>query len=266
MRTALPTSVIIGVLLFSGCAMFQRTELIRRQNVRDEANRYATGDWLERLDAVKRIVNFYGPEKNTLIIGTLLVALNDPYTSIRIEALKGLAKCRDQSTHAAIRKIAADDEKNPDVRWYALRALRVFKDPGDIDVFIKGLRSKDWIIREASVKGLCMMDDATIKKHLIPYVIEGIDDPETSVAITTLRWLKTKDTKFYAAIVNKFNACNEYNYSMLKACLIALKGYKLDGKTRQKVINLLVHPNIKIRILALRVLKKDQMLSALGNG
>jgi hypothetical protein len=53
---------------------------------------------------------------------------------------------------------------------------------------------------------------------------------------------------------------------MLKACLIALKGYKLDEKTKQKIINLLVHPNIRIRILALRVLKKDQMLSALGNG
>ncbi len=266
MKTALPISVIISVLLFSGCAMLQRTELIRRQHVRDEANRYAAGNWLQRLEAVKEIVKFYGPEKNTLIIGTLLVALNDPYTSIRIEALKGLARCRDQNTHAVIRKIAADDEKNPDVRWYALRALRVFKDPADIDVFVKGLQSKDWIIREVSIKGLCVMDDATIKKNLIPYIIKGINDPETSVTITTLRWLKTKDEKFYTAIVDKFNTCNEYNYSMLKACLIALKGYKLDEKTKQKIINLLVHPNIRIRILALRVLKKDQMLSALGNG
>ena len=190
------------------------------------------------------------------------MAAQDPYTSIRIEALKGLARCKDKSTQAAIKKIAAD-EKSPDVRWYAVKALRVFKDPSDIDVFTKGLQSEDWLIREASIRGLLVLDDETIKKSLIPFIIQAINDPEASVALTALRRLKIKDGKLYRTIVDKFNSCNEYNYSLLMATLIALNGYKLDEKTKNKVINLLVHPNIKIRILALRVLKKDKMLTTL---
>ena len=41
------------------------------------------------------------------------------------------------------------------------------------------------------------------------------------------------------------------------AVLKALKGYKLDENTRDRIISLLTDPNKKIRLLALRVLKNS---------
>jgi HEAT repeat protein len=247
----------ITALSIAGCNIIQRAELIRRQNVRNAANKYATGDWIERGKAVREIIKYYGPEKNDLIVGTLLVAIQDPYPSVRIEALKGFYRFKLESSHDVIRKTISED-KSAEVRRYALRALRAFKDPVDVDIFIRGFHSEDWLIREESIKGLLVMNDETIKARLIPIIISAMNDPAISVSITTLRRLKTKDDKLYQAITEKFNSETEYNYSLLEATLIALKGYKLDEKTRARVINLLVHQNITIRLLALKVLKKEK--------
>src|SRR5271169_1355359 len=109
-------------LVLAGCNMLQKAEIVRKQNVRNAANKYAAGNWLERREAVNEIVKYYGPEKNELIIGTLLVALSDPHEAVRIAALSHLARLKIEATHEMIKKLAAEEE-NSDTRWYALKAL-----------------------------------------------------------------------------------------------------------------------------------------------
>jgi HEAT repeat protein len=189
-----------------------------------------------------------------------MVAAKDPSSSVRIEAVKGLVVLKSEKALDAIKKIASDD-KEGNVRWYAIKELHAFKDPSIAEIYIKGLASDDWLIREESIKGILEMDDATIKAKMIPCIIKAINDPSSSVVFTTLHEVKIKDAGLYQAIADKFNSCSDYNYSLLEASLIALNGYRLDPKTREKVINLLVHDNIHIRLLALRVLKKDKILT-----
>jgi hypothetical protein len=259
MKTLLSLCALFLALTFAGCNMLQKAEIIRKQNVRNAANKYATGNWLERREAVNEIIKYYGPEKNELIIGTLLVALSDPHEAVRIAALTDLARFKLEATHAVIKKIAAEEE-NTDTRWYALKALKIFRDPADIDAFIKGFQSDDWLIREESVKGFLVMDDESIRSRLMPQILSAINDSRESIAITTLRRLKTKDERLYKAIIDKFSKLTKFNYSLIEATLTALNGYRLDEKTRALTINLLVHPNIKIRLLALKVLKNEKIL------
>ncbi len=260
MKIWLSLNALLLALLFTGCNVLQKAEMIRRQNVRNAANKYAAGNWLERRDAVNEIINYYGPEKNELIVGTLLVALSDPHEAVRVTALIGLAKFKVEYSHEAIRKLAIEDQ-DTDTRRYALRALRAFRSPSDIEVFIKGFQSEDWLIREESLKGFLAMDDASIKSSLVPYVISAINDQRVSIALAALRRVKTRDERIYKAVVNKLGSLGKINYSMLEACLAALDGYVLDEKTKNMVINLLVHPNLKIRLLALKVLKNEKYLT-----
>jgi HEAT repeat protein len=255
-----PFLLFILTLYLAGCNLFQRSELIRVQKQRSAANKYVAGNWMERRDVVREIVKYFGQDKNDLIIGTLLVASKDPYSDVRIEAVKGLAIIKSEKALDVIKKIASDD-KDGNVRWYAIKELRSFKDPSIAEIYIKGLGSNDWLIREESIKGALTMDDAIIKVKMIPYIIKAINDTSSNVVYTALQKVKTKDARLYQAIANKFNSCSDYNYSLLEASLIALNGYRLDTKTREKVINLLVHDNTHIRLLALRVLKKDKILT-----
>lgn len=260
MKISLLSLLFIITMSASGCAIFQKAEIIRRQNVRSAATRYATGNWVERRDAVEEIIRYYGPEKNDLILGTVLVALQDQAGMVRIEALKGLAKLKLEITFPIIEKIALE-ERDTNVRWYAIRALRGFKNPSAADVFIKGMESEEWLIREESARGMVMMDAAVIQSRLIPHIIGAIHDRHLNVSAAALRGLKINDARLYPAIAEKFNACTENNYTLLNASLRALRGYRLDEKTREKLVNLLVHPNRNIRVLALRVLKKEKSLT-----
>jgi hypothetical protein len=260
MRKSMPILLFFLFLHLAGCNMFQRSELIRVQKQRSAANKYATGNWMDRRDAVKEIVTCLGHDKNDLVIGTLMVASRDPSPTVRIEAVKGLGILKTSAALEVLKKLASDDS-NGNVRWYALKELRTFKDPSLAEIYIKGLGSNDWLIREESVKGMLAMDDAIIKEKLIPYIIKAMHDTSSSVVYTTLHGVKIKDPRLYQAIVDKLNSCSPYHYSLLEASLIALEGYRLDPKTREKVINLLFHDSIHIRLLALRVLKKDKILS-----
>lgn len=253
----LPLLFALLFLNLSGCSMFGKSELVRTQKQRSAANTYAGGGWMERRDAVREIVNYFGKDKNDLVIGTLLVAANDASPAVRIEAVEGLAKIRTKDAMDVVKKIAAD-ERQSNVRWYALRALGKAKDPSAAGLFIRGTRSGDWLIREESVRGMVALDDATIRAMCIPAIIKSMNDPSSSVALAALRGLTTKDPLLYRAIVERFNSCGPFDYSLLQATLTALEGYHLDAKTNEKVINLLVHHNTTIRLHALKVLKKQK--------
>ena len=89
------------------------------------------------------------------------------------------------------------------------------------------------------------------------------EDTNISVRIALLNNLKVKSLDIYVSIINKFeiSSMKKINTSLLRATLKALKGYRLDLRTREKVIELLGHRDKNIRILALRVLKQEKLIN-----
>lgn len=258
--TVLP---LIAALLLAGCGRLQKAELVRIQNQRALAHKYAAGNWVDRRDAVREIVKYVGTQKNALIIGTLKVASRDTHPAVRIEAMKGLPAIRSEETLALLKQTAAGD-RDGNVRWYALQSLRLFRDPSAADAYVKGLSSDDWLVREESILGILDLDEAVVRPRLVPAIIRALRDPRSSIVTTTLLNLKVRDDALYRAITGRLFACSDFDYSMLEAALTALDGYSLDPKTNEKMINLLVHNNYRIRVLALRVLKKDRSMKKAG--
>jgi len=247
----------VAAALLAGCGLHHKAEAVRIQNQRSWANKYAMGNWMDRRKAVREIVRYIGPQKNDLIIGTLKVASIDPHPAVRIEAMKRIPLIKSDELSVLLKKAAAGD-RDGNVRWYALQSLRLTRDPASADVYVRGLASGDWLIREESIRGILELDEAVIRPRLIPHIIRALGDPRTSVVISTLNGLKIRDDALYRAITGKLFAASEHDYSMLEAVLTALEGYSLDPKTKEKVINLLLHNNYRIRVLSLRVLKKDR--------
>jgi HEAT repeat protein len=254
---------LMAALLLAGCGGFQKAELVRIQNQRALANKYARGNWMDRRDAVREIVRYVGPQKNDLIIGTLKVAARDAHPAVRIEAIKCLPAVRSEETLALLKQAATVD-RDGNVRWHALQSLRLIRDPSAADTYIAGLSSDDWLVREESIRGILDLDESTVRPRLVPAIIRALGDPRSSVVITTLLNLKVRDDALYRAITARLFACSDFDYSMLEAALTALEGYSLDPKTKEKVINLLVHNNYRIRVLALRALKKDRSMKKAG--
>jgi hypothetical protein len=262
LKTIAPALLLIILFVdFAGCGLFRNREKERMQKQKNAAAIFATGNWRERRAAVRDIVSYYGHSNNELVIVTLKIAARDSSAAVRMEAVEGLAKIKTDDTLSAIKKIASE-ERDSNVRWYAIKELRLWKDPAAAEIFIMGTGSDDWLIREESVRGILSLDDATIRKKCIPAIIRAMKDPSSSVVLTALRSVKTRDPRLYKAIAEKFNSCGVFDYSLLEASLTALEGYRLDQKTNEKVINLLVHHNTAVRLLALRVLKKEKTLPA----
>jgi HEAT repeat protein len=262
LKTIAPALLLIFLFVdCAGCGPFRSREKERLQKQKNAADVFAAGSWRERRDSVLEIANYYGHGNNELVIGTLKIAARDSSAAVRREAVEGLAKIKTDDTLAAIKKIASD-EKDSNVRWYAIKELRSWKDPTAAEIFIKGTGSDDWLIREESVRGILCLNDPTIRKKCIPAIIRAMKDSSSSVVLTALRNVKIRDPRLYQAIAEKFNSCSVFDYSLLEASLTALEGYRLDQKTKEKVVNLLVHHNTAIRLLALRVLKKEKTLPA----
>jgi HEAT repeat protein len=246
--------------LSSGCGISRKSELTRMQKQKEAAARYDADNWMERRDIARDIIRYYGKDRNDLVIEVLTLASKDPHPAVRIEAVLSFAKIRSAQSVPLITRAALEDG-NDNVRWYALQSLRSLNDPSSADTYARCLGSSDWLIREEAIKGICALDDAVIGEKLIPSIIKAINDPNATVMLAALRGVKIKDERIYPVIAEKLRSATEYNYSQIEASLAALNGYRLDPKIKEKVIGLLVHNNQQIRILALRVLKKDRILT-----
>jgi HEAT repeat protein len=212
-----------------------------------------SSDWEKRADAVNKISRFRSERAYNL----LLKATYDIHYAVVIESLKGLAVSLPQTALDRI-KYLAEFEENDNVRWYALRALAEYRDSKSAPVFVIGLNNRDWLIREASIRGLLMIDDYAIKYVSIPYIIEALKDKRINVRITTLEHLDLKDKRLYETIVGLLPDNVNRNSTLLEAILKALRGYTLDSDTRNTIINLMTHQNKKIRLLAFRVLREEK--------
>ncbi len=215
---------------------------------------YENGNWLKRREAVREIAAFQSEKA----IDLLLTATEDVHQGVVIEALKHLSKILPEQGRERVRYMA-EFEKNDNVRWYALKVLAQYRDPASAPVFVIGLNSQDWLIREESIRGLLLIDDYVVKYVSIPYIVEALNDRRINVRIAALENLDIKDERLYRTIVGMLPD-SEWNTSLLAGILKALKGYRLDDKTRNYIVRLMTHRNTKIRLLAFRVLREERLI------
>ncbi len=213
---------------------------------------YKSSNWEVRLASVKKMASVEHPDKDDFFLETL----NDSHSLVRIEAIKGLSKSESSKVRRRIRSLA-EYEENVSIRWYALKTLSTFQDATSAPVFVKGLNSEDWIIREECIKGLLAIEDFAVKYVSIPYIIQALEDKNLNVRITTMNSLKIKDRRIYAVLIEMINGRIDRQYGLLIALLKAIHGYRLDPEVKERISDLLTHSNPEVRINALRVLKKD---------
>ena len=241
--------------LVLGCAKDMIKKSYRKE-IEIETIKYNSNNWELRREAISKVSSYNTQEA----VDLLIKALEDTHSSIRIEAIKGIGRVTPIKAKKKIKEIAEFESIN-NIRYYAITSLAQYDDVNTAPIFVKGLESKDWFIREGSIKGLLKINDAIIKYFSIPYIIKSLNDTNENVRITTLNHLNIKDSKIYI-ILKKILYKDIYSkISLLKGTLRALKGYKLDGKIQERIIEFLTHSNKEIRLLSLAVLKENHELN-----
>ncbi|MBN2403269.1 MAG: HEAT repeat domain-containing protein [Spirochaetes bacterium] len=244
------------LILIQGCSGRYISEDNERKIVEALSQSYKSNSWETRKEAVSNLCFHYSPEVEDIVI----TALEDTHSAVKIEALKCLGIKRPLKAKRIIRRIAESEQDN-NIRMYSIQSLAKYRDPTSAPVFAKGLNSEDWLIREESIKGILMIDDALIKRISVPYIIQALNDSRINVRLAALENLKIKNKIIYnelSAIINNDETYNKIN--LLNAAIKAINGYLLDKTTREKIISLLTHPNVDVRISSLGVLKKDKEL------
>jgi HEAT repeat protein len=217
---------------------------------------YDSLSWEDRNSAINQVCVI----KSSNAVNLLARALDDTHSANRIQALECLGIRTEKSTKKRIKEIAESDPDS-NVKLKAIQALAWYKDPSSAPVFAKGLSHEDWLIREESIKGMLMINDAIIREISIPYILKALDDPRINVRLTALRYLEVKNQRIYYKLTGIINDEKNFNkINLLKTCLNAINGYVIDPDTKKKLIKFLTHQNKDIRILALNVLKKENEL------
>ncbi len=252
---ALLTTLCVVCCASSACTKAAFISRDDREKVKSLISLYASGNWEVRRKAVQRLSEYPSTKAEKAVIA----ACDDPHSLVRIDAVKGLARYSSYEAKNKIRTIADNDADN-NVRWSALTVLASYRDPSAAPVFVKGLSSGDWLIREESIRGLLMIDDFAVRYFSIPYVIQAFNDSSINVRMAAIKNIKIRDHRIYMELVRMLDDSMLRKNTLLKVVLGALDGYTLDVSTRKKIITLLTHSNVEVRLLALRVLKKDDKL------
>lgn len=223
-------------------------------------DKYQSENWVVRYQAIVELSNYIKTPFYDEIEILLLKATYDNHPKIKILSLELLSHL---PSGRIINRIIdmASETKDDNVKLYALMTLSEYKSMVTYPIFVSGLESQDWLIRDVSMKGLLLINDYEDNNKIIPYILKGLNDPSDIVVITTLENLNIKDDKIYREIITIFNKVykNNIKNSLLLACLHAIRGYRLDDDTRKKVINLLTDLNKDIRLLSLRILKDEKL-------
>lgn len=248
--------MISSVLLLVSCSNNQFIEdMTAQQEITAAVNSYNSENWEVRLDSVKSISKYTDSiyAKNSLLL--LMKALDDSHAKIRIEALKTLKVMKASAAEEKIGSIALNDV-NSNVRFFAFSALEEYGSIQNEDIFINGIDDTDWLIKEAALKGLMKIKDPEIQIKYLNIIISAINDKNISIKLAAITNLNIKDPLIYEKLAEIINN-KESGLSVLKAALEKMKGYKLDSKTKGRIIELLTHRDKNVRILSLQALKQD---------
>lgn len=235
--------------LFLVLCSYDGRSLKKDVSIEEYSRMYESDDWTVRKKAVAKASRLITPDATEL----LLKATHDSHATVQIEAISGLRRHKSPRVQERIRELAEISE-NLNIKWNALKTLGYYREPTAALIFAKNLKHDDWLIREESIKGLLKIDDYAIRYVSVPYVIEALEDPSMSVKLTTLKYLRVTDPRIYNRLTGILLSAENTQLELIDETLNALKEYKLDLKTREKVIGYLTHQNREIRLTAYRVL------------
>ena len=219
-------------------------------------------NWEIRKYAIKVLALGNYDSKTQLVKKFFLISSEDNHPSIRMEALKGLGALKEADTIPRIKEMIFKDE-NDNVKWYALKILTLFNNPECFEIFKISFNNDDWLIRETAIEGILQYQGTMNDNKIIPYIIKGLKDKNESVKIMTLRKTTIREKNLYRIINKIFKEKKESSHPLLKASLVAMKGYIIDLESREDLIKMLGHRNRKVRLLAFHVLKKENQLKRL---
>jgi len=248
-------SVTTASCSFTGT--LQQDDEAAKKSISSSINDYSSGDWEVRLEAVKSASKYSDTVYARYIMNLVLNAAGDYHPAVRIEAVKSLKKMRSYVSLEKLRELALTDPDH-NVRSSAITALHDYASADNSDIFITGIDSRDWLIREASYIGLLKIKPDDIQSNYIGKIIKGIKDPNLSVKLAVLTNLKIKDPLLYNEISGIINNTRS-GISLLKGALVAINGYTFDEKTRGRLLKFLTHRNKDIRLLSLQALKREKI-------
>jgi len=222
---------------------------------------YETDNWHIKQKAIRKIIKELKKNDISRIENAaekiLLQASMDNHTAIQIEASIGLGYLKSRTSLSMLLALAAPSSSD-NVRWYAIQSLKRRNSPLALKVYLLGIQSKDWVIREVSIIGLLSLREKNQQKENLPAILQCLNDATIPVRISTLINLQIQDRRIYRAIIK--NLYRKKPSALLTASLEAIRGYMLDEKTKDIIIEMLSHPSTRIRILALRALKEDRKI------
>jgi len=255
-------SFIYIILLFFlvACIGTKENTLIKKsRNTKAAAAAFKDYDslnWTIRRKAVINITNYTRKQELPFTEKALIRASKDDHCEIRIVAIKGLRIIATVNAKKRLASLSSIESCN-NARWYALQSLSTFKSDVYGSIFKKSYKSSDWIIREASIIGFMSIKNKRYLQKNTSFIQNILNDPIEANRLTALKYLSIKNDKLYLTITSQYNKIPQYRISIIKGYLAALNGYILDAKTREKIINYLIHDNKEIRILSYRVLLNE---------
>ena len=255
--------LVTPIFLFSCLGDAQKRQKADDAVFQRAVDMYHSVDWLERKQGILELDKLSSHNKrskntdNKAIIFLIAAASEDLHSLIRIEAIKSLENyLHDKRSFECLKNISLND-KNNNVRWMAIDILSHKPTVEALDVFILTFSSSDYLIRETSVKGMLGIREEGTEKKILPYIIKALKDPAISVKIMTRDNLYFKDASLYTILAESMQK-DKQSLSLLASTLRAIKGYKLDSKTKDIIILLLTHSDRDIRILALHALQNQK--------
>lgn len=226
-----------------------------RDEITEAVHLYSSDNWEKREKAVVSMYKYKDSIFSENIFLFFLKATEDRQPAVRIKAIQGLHLMGDPAAIGALKMLALEDPR-ANVRWHAILALGDYRIKENENIFTESFKSSDWLVREAAVMGILKIDDPETQERNIPLVIEAFNDPVISVRLSALQNIEYKHDLLYPEIADIIND-KKSSPSILKAALSAIKGYRLDYKTRDKLISMLTHYDSEIRIMAFHALRNE---------
>jgi len=255
-RTTLLYSILFLLILnCSGRNKFTADAI--QKDITAAVSNYNSEDWEVRLNSVKSISKYSNTvyAKNSLLL--LLLAIDDSHSEVRIETIKILKTMKATAAEEKLAQISISDE-NSNVRFFSFSALEEYGNIKYERLFIKGLEDKDWLVQEAALKCLMKINDLGIQKKHLAIILNAMKNKNVSIKLTAILNISIEDPLIYnefARIINN----KDSGLFILKAVLQKIKGYKLDIKTKKRIIELLTHRDKNVRLLSLQALKQDEL-------
>ncbi|MCL1864939.1 MAG: HEAT repeat domain-containing protein [Spirochaetes bacterium] len=247
--------LIIFSHLLACSSQFKEDAKIQKEII-TAVNSYNDDNWEIRFSAVKNISKYSNTvyAKNSILL--LIKALDDPYSEVRIEALKSLKKIKAAAAEEKIGDLALTDESS-NVRYFAYLALEEYTNISNENIFLQGVNDNDWLVKEAALRGLLRIHDGAIQMKHIDIIIDCIKSKNIAIRLTAIQHLTIKSTLIYDELADIINDQTS-GLTILKTALSGIKGYKFDIKTKMRIIELLTHTDKNVRLLSLQALQYEK--------